>query len=57
MCMRRYSRPATLSVGEKPGISKQCCVGEFVPTLARRWSLASLPSLVPVPTSSERFAN
>ena len=55
--MRRYSRPATLSVGEKPAISKQCCVGEFVPTMARRWSIASLPSLVPVPTSSERFAN
>ena len=30
MRMRRYSGPATLSVGEKPAISKQCCVGEFV---------------------------
>ena len=28
--MRRYSRPATLSVGEKPATSKQCCVREFV---------------------------
>ena len=28
--MHRYSMPATLSVGEKPAISKQCCVGEFV---------------------------
>ena len=28
--MRSYSRPAMLSVREKPATSKQCCVREFV---------------------------